>query len=39
MGPRPTRVTNRIRSLRTDADGRLWTGGGTVTCIQGHAEL
>ena len=21
MGPRPTRVTNRIRSLRTDADG------------------
>jgi PhzF family phenazine biosynthesis protein len=25
--------------VRTDADGRLWTGGGTVTCIQGHAEL
>jgi putative transcriptional regulator len=21
MGPRPTRVTNRIRALRTDADG------------------
>ena len=25
--------------VRRDPDGTLWTGGGTVTCIQGHAEL
>ncbi len=25
--------------LTADTDGTLWTGGGTVTCIQGHVDL
>jgi PhzF family phenazine biosynthesis protein len=25
--------------VTADADGTLWTGGGTITCIQGHVEL
>ena len=22
-----------------DDDGTIWTGGGTITCLQGHADL
>lgn len=25
--------------VEQDDDGTIWTGGGTVTCIHGHADL
>ncbi|MDR3035865.1 MAG: PhzF family phenazine biosynthesis protein, partial [Kitasatospora sp.] len=26
-------------NVTTDADGRVWVGGGTITCVSGHVEL